>query len=140
MWFGIIWFTMWAGHRWNTNLYFMLAKIFVSAALVVLFFDLGWPLEAIFGLCNRLFRTEWIAREWTFRVTLDIFIPYGGMLAALAYIKILEMRLPDRPWWPSVTYYAIAGSGVAMVGYFAFELTHQKFVCMSSFRWILILC
>jgi hypothetical protein len=43
----------------------------------------------------------WSAREWNFRVTLDIYIVYGGMLASYAYIKATEYRLTDKPWFPS---------------------------------------
>lgn len=126
-WFGIIWVTMWAGNQWNKNTYFILAKLALSAALVATFFSLQWPLAAVFGVINTVFRTDWIAREWTFRVTLDLYIVYSGMLAAYAYIKYIEFGLGDRPWWPQFSKGAIVASAITMLGYFVFELRHAKF-------------
>lgn len=127
MWFGIIWLTMWVLNQHNKSTIFMVSKIFISAGLVTLFFYLDWPLQVIFAFSNGVFRTEWYAREWAFRVTLDIYIPYVGMLAALAYIKTLEHRLTDRPEWAHWVKYAIVGAGVAMGLYMILELQLHKF-------------
>lgn len=127
MWFGIIWLTMWLMHPYNKLFVFILAKILLSAFLVGLFFFLEVPLRFLFEISNNVFRTEWNAREWTFRVTLDLLIPYFGMLAALVYIKIAENRLTESPYWPQYakvgTYIAAAG----MIGYILFESQLDKF-------------
>lgn len=118
---------MFVGARWNANVFFIFAKILVSAALVSLFFHLEWPLAALFSFSNKFFGTEWIAKEWAFRVTLDLYIPYSGMLAALTFIKITEHRLTDEPIWPQLVRYGTWLSAVILVGYTVFELQYNKF-------------
>jgi N-acetylneuraminate 9-O-acetyltransferase len=126
MWFGIIWIIMYVGHWWNTNTFFVIAKVALFATAIAFFFSLSWPLEWVFAIANKLLRTEWDAREWTFRVTLDLFIVYGGMLAALAFIKAKEYGLTDSTWFPSARRGAIGTSVFALIGFFLFELSHVK--------------
>jgi hypothetical protein len=127
MWFGIIWVTMFLGHKWNASAPFMLGKIVASAALLTVFFALNWPLATIFGAANTVFGTEWVAREWAFRVTLDLYIPYVGMLAAFAFIKISEFKLTESPNWPSWVQSATIAAGVVMAGFITLELQVNKF-------------
>jgi hypothetical protein len=127
MWFGIIWLTMYAGHQWNASSYFMLGKIAASAGLLTVFFALDWPLGTIFSVVNQIFGTEWVAREWAFRVTLDLYVPYAGMLAAFAFIKISELRLTERPEWPTWSHWATISSGVVMAAFLVLELQVNKF-------------
>ena len=127
VWFGIIWVTMYIGHNHNKNLYFMLGKIGTSAALTTGFHLNDKPLRVLFSIFNTVFNTEWNSKEWGFRVTLDMYIVYVGMLAALAYIKIQEEKWWDRQWWPRVRSLSYLASVVGMIGYFAFELRHDKF-------------
>lgn len=126
-WYLLIYAIMWTGNKWNGNLSFMLGKIATSIALIALFFHLGWPLEALFGFTNTLFGTEWNAREWTFRVTLDLYIPFAGMLAALATIKVGEHRLLDHASWSQARDYALGGSGISLLAWFLFEHWRDKF-------------
>ncbi|KAI5477499.1 O-acetyltransferase [Pseudohyphozyma bogoriensis] len=129
MWFLIIWTTMWAGHKYNDNTIFLVAKILVVAALTGAYFIIPGPLESTFDFINAVFATTWSAKEWRFRVTLDMWIVWAGALTALAFIKIKEWRIIDRPEWPKWERWTIVASGVTMVGYMAFELTREtKFV------------
>lgn len=127
--FLIIWVTMWAGHKHNENTTFLLAKLAVASAITAAYFLIDGPLEATFSLLNSVFATAWNAKEWRFRVALDMWIVWGGMLTALAFIKIKELRLTDRPEYPLYQRYTIIASALSMVGYMAFELTRaNKFV------------
>lgn len=83
----------------------------------------SWILAEIFDILQGTFNIEWVAREWTFRVTLDQFIVYVGMLTAIAFIKIRELRLTDHARWPLASRCAIGGSSLALVWFFWFELT-----------------
>lgn len=127
LWFGVIWVTMYVGYNYNKNLIFMLGKIVISAALTAAFHLHSRPLQVLFEIFNAVFKTEWNAKEWSFRVTLDMYIVYVGMLAALAFIKIQEEKLWDRPWWPRVRTMSYLTSVIGLVGYFAFELRYNKF-------------
>ena len=84
------------------------------------------PLEATFSVLNTVFAMTWNAKEWRFRVTLDMWIVWIGMLTAFALIKVKEMRLTDRPEWPQWQRSAIIASAVTMFGYFVFELTRPS--------------
>ena len=127
LWFGIIWVTMYVGHQYNKRLFFVGGKIIVSAILAKLFHWFPQPLQLTFGLFNSVFRTQWNAKEWSFRVTLDQWIVYVGMLAALVFIKVQEEKLWERAWWDRVKKGSIAASALAMVWFFYFELARDKF-------------
>ncbi|POW06795.1 hypothetical protein PSHT_10216, partial [Puccinia striiformis] len=96
MWFIIIWVTMFIGHQWNDRLVFLLPKLACSIILIVSFFKADKPLQYLFGFINTIFGTEWIANEWKFRVTLDIYIVYWGMITSLIYLKVKENKLIER--------------------------------------------
>lgn len=127
LWFGIIWVTMYVGYNHNKKLPFMLAKIVISAALTAAFHLNGKPLQSVFGLFNTIFNTEWNYKEWNFRVTLDMYIVYIGMLSALLFIKIQEEKIWDRLWWPRIRTLSYLLSIFGLIGYFAFELRYNKF-------------
>lgn len=122
-WFCIIYVTLIVGKQYNGNAYFVLVKILLSMALVTWFMKTPWIMEEIFGLLKQFCRINWSAKEWNFRVSLDIWIVYFGMLAALAYIKFRELRLGDHPQWPLVQKASLVVSGLVMLWYFAFELS-----------------
>ncbi|GAA95590.1 uncharacterized protein L969DRAFT_92722 [Mixia osmundae IAM 14324] len=127
MHFGFIWIIMFVGNQWNKNAYFLLAKIIIGAALAAIYFELGKPLEYTFRAINAVFRTQWIAREWSFRVTLDMYIVFWGMAAALAFIKFQEHKIADRPDWPIFARAGIIVGSLGMLGFMIFELTQNKF-------------
>ncbi|GLB36055.1 putative 10 TM Acyl Transferase domain found in Cas1p [Lyophyllum shimeji] len=126
MWFLIIYATMIAGSRFNDRIPFLLCKILISAGLFTWFMKEGWLLEALFAFLRRVCGIHWSAREWTFRVTLDLWIVYVGMLAAIAVIKSREFRLTEHPHWPLATKVAIGASGICLVWFFAFELLQES--------------
>ena len=123
MWFVIIWFTMWVGHRWNNRILFIVPKMLASAGLVAAFFLSEGPLAFTFKIINSICGTEWFAREWAFRVTLDLYIVYWGMFSALVFIKVGESRLTEDPRWPTISKVGIWLSGLGMLWFFVFELT-----------------
>jgi hypothetical protein len=104
----------------------MVGKILLSSILVSTFHYLGWPLVFLFKIYNALFKTSWNAREWTFRVTLDMYIVYIGMLAAFVFIKFSEHKIAERPWWDKVKRNSIILAGITIIGWFYFELQYTK--------------
>ncbi|KAG9104611.1 hypothetical protein FRC06_000757 [Ceratobasidium sp. 370] len=122
-WYLIIYFTMFIGSKYNDRMPFLLAKIAISMSLHTWFMRETWLLSEGFDFLRGMFRIEWVAREWTFRVTLDGFIVYVGMLTAIAFIKIRELRVTDHPSWPLVSRCAIIGSALAVLWFFWFELS-----------------
>ena len=127
--FGIIWVTLWIGHKYNDKPAFLLFKLVAAAALTAVYFEMTGPLEATFDFINSVFGTNWNATEWRFRQTLDMWIVWVGMLTAYAFIKIKEYRITDDLRWPQWQRWTVIASAVAMAAYFVFELTREsKFV------------
>jgi hypothetical protein len=87
-WFVIVYLTMRVGHeRYNADTQLLLAKIFLSAALVG-GIVLATPLaECIFWVLRTFCNIRWNLEGWEFRVGLDLFVVYAGMLAAVAYLR-----------------------------------------------------
>ncbi|KAI0080323.1 O-acetyltransferase [Panus rudis PR-1116 ss-1] len=129
MWYLIIYGTMLAGSQYNDRIVFLVGKILLSMALMTWFMSEPWLLETIFSFLEHVFGIHWSAREWSFRVNLDLWIVYFGMLTALAVIKVREYRLTDHHQWPLVVKAASAASALVLLWYFAFELSQpDKFV------------
>jgi len=121
-WFLIIYGTMVAGSQYNDRTIFLVCKIFLSMGVVTWFMSEPWLLENIFQFLERVCGIHWSAREWAFRVNLDLWIVYFGMFTALAFMKIREHRLTDHPQWPLVVKGSIGASAIVLLWFFAFEL------------------
>ncbi len=120
---------MFVGHQYNHRPLFLIPKMLVSAALVTAFMQQTWIMQHIFDFLAAVFGIEWSAREWSFRVSLDLYIVWGGMFCAYALIKINEYHLTQRPWWRPAVNTAIGASVLGMIWYFWFELhLENKFV------------
>ncbi|KAI0053334.1 Cas1p-domain-containing protein [Auriscalpium vulgare] len=129
MWYLIIYTTMIAFSRFNDRMPFLVGKILLSAGLVTWFMHEPWLLETCFDFLNSTFNIQWSAKEWAFRVGLDLWIVYVGMFAALAVIKFREHRLADHPSWPLALKIVIGASCLVLLWFFAFELMQpDKFV------------
>ncbi|KAK9239414.1 10 TM acyl transferase domain found in Cas1p-domain-containing protein [Lipomyces kononenkoae] len=117
-WFLIVYFTMMFQSQHNDDLKFLCSKIVISAILVYLVTSVEGMLDSVWFILQRLFFVTWNLREWRFRVILDIWIVYVGMLGGIAGIKIHEHKLLAHPAWPNVRLGALAGSVVALLLYY----------------------
>lgn len=121
-WYLIIYGTMAIGSKYNDRTVILVAKILASMTVVTWFMNEPWLLESIFQFLARFCNIHWSAREWAFRVNLDLWIVYFGMFASLAVIKVREHRITDHPRWPLVVKTSAAISAVILLWFFAFEL------------------
>ena len=126
MWFLVIYATMAIGSQHNGQTLFLVIKIVTSACLITWFMREPWLLETIFEFLRRTCGIHWSAREWAFRVNLDLWIVYSGMITALAVVKIRELRLTEHPHWPLVVKVSIGTSFVAVIWFFGFELYQES--------------
>nr|VWO94211.1 Probable O-acetyltransferase CAS1 (EC (Capsule synthesis protein 1) [Ganoderma boninense] len=129
LWYLIIYGTMAIGAQFNDRTPFLVVKLLLSMAVVTMFMSQQWLLEAFFQFLERFCAIHWDAREWAFRVNLDLWIVYFGMFTALAVIKIRDYRLTDNPLWSLSVKIASGVSAVILLWFFAFELSQpNKFV------------
>jgi hypothetical protein len=132
-WFAVVYATMYLGHAHNKNGVFVVVKIAMAGVVTTALIHIPGALEACFEALRLVFAVDWDAAEWRFRLSLDGFIVYVGMLCALANIKCLEHKWTSRPVFARVKTGALVASGVALVWYFWFELTRKdKFTYNSS--------
>jgi N-acetylneuraminate 9-O-acetyltransferase len=85
-WFVVIYATMRIGRSRNGSLPFMFGKIIMSAIIVAVFTKVHGPLEVASAIVRYTCRLNWDVEEWRFRVSLDMFIVYVGMLAAILFV------------------------------------------------------
>ncbi|KAG2234871.1 hypothetical protein INT48_000534 [Thamnidium elegans] len=136
-WFLVIWLVMYAGHGWNKTVWFMLLKLALACVLTTCLIQLPGVLEWVFAVLKMCFNVQWNAAEWRFRLALDAYIVYIGMLCAFAFIKISEHKLTDHARWHTVKYTSFVVSAFGLVWYFWFELSRDsKFVYNVSHPYI----
>lgn len=117
---------MYIGHNNNKHSGFLLTKIFLAALFTTVFIEIPGILEAVFDILSFLFNIQWDAKEWRFRLALDGWIVYVGMLSAFAYIKYLENKWMDHPLFPRIKLATLVTSVLAIIWYFWFELTREN--------------
>ncbi|KAI4201635.1 MAG: hypothetical protein LQ350_003114 [Teloschistes chrysophthalmus] len=89
-WFTVVYLTMRIGHSHNASSPFLLSKIGLSAIAVNGLLRYPNLLEETFALLQQTCGIHWNVREWRFRLQLDLYIVYVGMLAAILYSRISD--------------------------------------------------
>ena len=89
-WYLVIYLTMRIGYSWNSSLPFLTGKILVSAAIVTASVRFPSVFESLFRLLRMTCGIHWNVVEWRFRLQLDVYIVYVGMIAAVLYMKVFD--------------------------------------------------
>ena len=89
-WFVVIYVTMRIGRSRNHSTVFLMSKISLSAIMVTALTIIPGVLEGIFLILQHTCNVHWNVVEWRFRVFLDMFIVYVGMLAGVFYVRISD--------------------------------------------------
>ena len=121
-WYIVVYVTMAFGSQYNDRTVFLVTKVLAAMTVTTFFIDEEWMLEEIFSILEGVFNIPWSAKESSFRLQLDYWIVYFGMLAAIAYMKVRENRLTDHPLWPIIVKVSAGVSVVGILWFFAFEL------------------
>ncbi|KAL9581940.1 MAG: hypothetical protein Q9212_003593 [Teloschistes hypoglaucus] len=95
-WFAVVYLTMRIGHSHNASSPFLLSKIGMSAIAVNGLLRYPDLLEGMFALLQQTCGIHWNVKEWRFRLQLDLYIVYVGMLAAILYSRISDSLYKQR--------------------------------------------
>ncbi|KAF9787289.1 Cas1p-domain-containing protein [Thelephora terrestris] len=121
-WYIVVYVTMAIGSQYNDRTVFLICKVLAAMSVTTFIINEEWILKEIFSVLEGACNIPWSAKESSFRLQLDYWIVYFGMLTAIAYMKVRDHRLTDHPLWPMVVKVSIGVSAVGMVWFFAFEL------------------
>lgn len=95
-WYLVLYLTMRVNHSRNISLPFLLGKIAVSAAIMTVSIKYVIFFEKTFFLLKRTGGIAWNVKEWHFRLQLDGYVVYVGMLVAILFVKISELLQAQR--------------------------------------------
>lgn len=84
-WFIVNYLMLRAGAKYNSNINFVLAKIILSSMFTMMFITAPGSLEFISTALQYSCGITWDAKEWRSSASLDIYIPYVGMIAAASH-------------------------------------------------------
>ena len=121
-WYMVVYATMALGSRHNDRTIFLVCKIFSAMAITTCVIKEEWILKEVFSILESICNISWSAKESSFRLKLDYWIIYPGMLTAVAFMKIRDNRLADHPLWPAAVKVSVGSSIVGLLWFFAFEL------------------
>ncbi|KAI9477725.1 MAG: 10 TM acyl transferase domain found in Cas1p-domain-containing protein [Benjaminiella poitrasii] len=127
-WFMVIWIMMRIAPSYNKKSWAVLSKMVLMSILTGFIIHYPGVLETVFNVLAFLFRIQWNVTEWRFRLSLDAWIIYIGMLCAYATIKLSEHNLATRysRLWLFSRFAALAISIIGLVWFFWFEMRQTK--------------
>ncbi|KAG0000026.1 hypothetical protein BGZ65_004702 [Modicella reniformis] len=123
----IIYGMMYIGHSHNHKPLFIVSKILITAVTTVSAINTPSVLDKAFALLHFVFGVAWSAKEWRFRLQLDVWIVFVGALFAYGFIKAQEISITTHPRWNTIQEITITASIIGLAGYFLFEVSMQKF-------------
>lgn len=144
-WYMVVFLTLRICKSRNTSTLFLLGKVAVSAAMVTSLIRVPTLLEKIFLLLQHMCQIKWNVKEWRFRLQLDSYIVYIGLLAAIFYRKILDIlhaqRFPShnrisliRRHWGKIRILSVMIASAIFSGFWIFaRYSTNKFVYN---RWV----
>lgn len=124
-WYLVVYATMRVGKQYNDRLGFLLGKVVMSALAVAVLHSSPVILEPLFRILGTVCNIHYDVSEWLFRVNLDIFIVYVGMIAAIVYGRSRDLHITDHPKWPWIHRGGLTVCGLGLIWFFAFELSRQ---------------
>ena len=96
-WFAVTYATMVVGHSRNKFVKFLVAKVLLSAVLVNLFLIRGPFFVLLFDFLERTCKVRWDLFEWRFRVQLDSYATFVGMLFGILFVHMTDDSYSETP-------------------------------------------
>ena len=124
--FIVIWVLLWVKHERNKNMPFLFGKMVAAGLVNAAFYHIPGPLEALWTALQTLFHMQGDLREWRFRITLDQYSIFPGMVCAVLFMNWSSYSIPKSPLFPSARRMVYAISVTIMLGYAYFEATQPS--------------
>lgn len=96
-WYLVIYLTMAVGHSRNRSRGFLTAKILISAMSTTAIIRVPGVFETIFRVLEKCFNIHWDVAEWRFRLQLDCYIVYAGILCGTCFVDFMDAPRVERP-------------------------------------------
>ena len=87
-WYMAIYITMRMGKSRNASMRFLVGKIIVSMGVVTGLIRIPQIFEGVFAILRTSCNIHWNVTEWRFRLQLDAYIVYVGMICGILFIKV----------------------------------------------------
>jgi len=116
-WFLVIYLTLWIGKKHNSNVRFLLGKIFVSAIVTRL---LPGILEVIFLIFGIAAGSRWDVSIWRDYIVSDLWMVYIGMVGSVLFLGANENSFTSTRWFLLARRYAAAISALAIPLFYLF--------------------
>ncbi|KAI0128456.1 10 TM acyl transferase domain found in Cas1p-domain-containing protein [Xylariales sp. AK1849] len=101
-WYLVVWLTLRTFRAHNQDPLLLFAKILIAATITSCFILIPGPLESLSTLCRGIFRMSWDSREARFRLSLDRYIVFFGMMTASTVHRLALIQ--DRHILPEWSY------------------------------------
>ena len=96
-WYLVIYLTMAIGHARNRSRRFLMVKLAVSAISTTALIRTPGVFETLFRGLETCFNIRWNVTEWRFRLQLDCYIVYAGMLSGAFLASSMNAPNADPP-------------------------------------------
>lgn len=96
-WFMVTYATMAIGHSSNKFINFLVVKVLLSAGLVNLFIIERPFFELLFYFLEKTCKIGWNLYEWRFRVKLDGYVTFTGMLCGILFVRMTDDSYSETP-------------------------------------------
>lgn len=96
-WYMVIYMTMSIGHSRNDSIKYLLAKILISGVGANALIRTPGLFETLFYFLSKTCNIHWDVAAWRFRLQLDSYIVYAGMLCGIAFIELSNAFHSETP-------------------------------------------
>ena len=96
-WFMVTYATMAVGHSRNKSFNFLVVKVLLSAGLVNLLIVRGPFFELLFYFLEKTCKISWNLLEWRFRLQLDGYVTFTGMLCGILFVRMTDNSYLETP-------------------------------------------
>ena len=135
IWYFVIRLIMRIQSEKNKDWRFLLGKILIATVLISLLLASKSVFSIVVTAAALLTGTVWDGGEWHFRMALDRYIVFGGMLFAFAFLKLSE-HIPtlsiERA--QQLNMFGLFAGTLGMLWYFSFELSFAEKVLYNTYH------